>query len=96
MKASELFNTDLAALKDYIIAHIKAEEDELDKQMQVIAWQTALLMNSTGNYKKSIKPTDLYTSIFDTEDTPAGVHRVKNKKALEEDLLKTFKGARVE
>ncbi|ELU5588602.1 hypothetical protein SCB17_003125 [Clostridium perfringens] len=96
MRASELFDTDLAILKDYIVAHIKAEEEELDKQMQVIAWQTALLMNSTGNYKKSIKPTDLYTSIFEEDNTPAGVHKVENKKALEEELLQTFKGARVE
>ncbi|WP_250944636.1 hypothetical protein [Clostridium felsineum] len=28
--------------------------------MQLIAWQTSLLMNATGNYKTQIKPEDLY------------------------------------
>ena len=41
-----------------ILSFIKAEEESFDLKMQMLSWQTALLMNSTGNFKKKIKPDD--------------------------------------
>jgi hypothetical protein len=32
------------------------EQRQIDIQMEITAWQTALLMNATGNYKKTIRP----------------------------------------
>lgn len=40
---------------------------EVDNRMQQLAWQTALIMNSSGNYKKQIKPSQLYQSVNDRE-----------------------------
>jgi hypothetical protein len=41
---------------------------ERDFQMQTVAWQTSLLMNASGNFKKKISHTDLYNSPY--EETP--------------------------
>lgn len=35
-------------------------EMETDRTMQVTAWQTALLMTASGNYKRGVKPEKLY------------------------------------
>lgn len=35
-------------------------EQENDRVMQITAWQTALLMTASGNYKKGVKPDKLY------------------------------------
>lgn len=79
-----------------ILAQIKVEEENLDEQMQIIAWQTALLMNSTGNYKKKIKPQDLYTpigEIKENEEKQIELSGSDVKKKLQEELLSTFAGS---
>lgn len=76
-----------------ILAQIKVEEENLDEQMQLMAWQTALLMNSTGNYKKKIKPKDLYTpmaEINEQEEKQNNLSGSDAKKRLQEELLSTF------
>lgn len=40
-------------------AVVKDEKDRFEADHHLTAWQTALLMNATGNYKKRIKVTDL-------------------------------------
>ena len=78
---------------DMILAQIKVEEENLDEQMQLMAWQTALLMNSTGNYKKKIKPKDLYTpmaEINEQEEKQNNLSGSDAKKKLQEELLSTF------
>lgn len=55
---------------------------ERDLELQTIAWQTALLMNSTGNYKKRIAPKDLYKSPYDEDGEE------KKKEAGTSDALK--------
>lgn len=80
-----------------IRASAKAEEDSFNSKMQMLAWQTALLMNSTGNYKKKIKPTDL----FNPEARKGTVEKAdiseeekkKLKKQKQEELLKAFAGS---
>ena len=46
-----------------VLAHTRAEEEAFDMQMILLSWQTSLLLNGTGNFKKKIKPTDLYTPL---------------------------------
>lgn len=43
-----------------VVGVIEEEKRQDDVLNQRTAWQTAHLMNSTGNYKKRIKATDLY------------------------------------
>lgn len=76
-----------------IIARSKVEQATFEEKMQMLAWQTSLLMNATGNFKKKIKPSDLYS----TEDSNANNEKQLNvvnskdlKKQLQEELLSTF------
>lgn len=41
-------------------AKIKIEEEEFDLKMQMLAWQTSILINAMGKTKKRYKPKDLY------------------------------------
>lgn len=43
-----------------IDARIKVEDEQTDEQMTMLSWQTAILINVSGNVKKKYKPTDLY------------------------------------
>lgn len=52
---------------DMVEAFAEEERRQDDVKNQRFAWQTAHLMNATGNYKKKIKPTDLYTPVDEVE-----------------------------
>lgn len=84
----------LIILADMIRACGRAEEDSFNTKMQMLAWQTALLMNSTGNYKKKIKPTDLFNPEKHKGTVEEADISEEEKKALkkqkQEELLKTF------
>lgn len=74
-----------------IISFAKVEEEKIDIEMQMLAWQTALLMTSTGNYKKKIKPQDLYKSTSEIEaEKQQRQLTIEDKKKLEEELLNIF------
>lgn len=65
----------------------KDEKDKFDVDHQLTAWQTALLMNATGNFKKKIKVTDLIGE-KETEKQPSAEvvamdREAKNKKLAE-------------
>ncbi|WP_193635910.1 hypothetical protein [Bacillus paranthracis] len=85
LKPEELFKLTMVELIDMVVAYNRKREQDLDLQMQVFAWQTALLMNSTGNYKKSIKATDLYKSSAEVAKAKAEVmtREEKNRKLSE-------------
>ena len=70
---------------------MQVEEEKIDINMQMLAWQTALLMNSTGNYKRKIKPEDLYKSIdaMDHEEKEKQM-TLEDKKKLQEELCEIF------
>lgn len=51
-----------------VIANGKKREEEVDLQLNLLAWQTSHIMNSSGNYKKQVKPEDLYKSQGDDEE----------------------------
>lgn len=77
---------------DIANAQYRTEEELWDREYQRTAWQTALLMNATGNYgKKQIKPEQLYTSPFAEKQNNTGSTTKKVDKqyvAHEQDMLK--------
>lgn len=70
---------------------MRDEKDRIEAQQDLVAWQTALLMNATGNYKKQIKPSDLMKR--DENTVSDGVSRIdkeeKDRKLA--DLKAKFK-----
>lgn len=77
---------------DMVKAYYQRRDIEMDEYMTILAWQTSHIMNSSGNYKKTIKPKDLYSK-NDSDESETSKNEltpidrdVKNKKlqALEE------------
>lgn len=87
-----LMEMDLDLLGIYIKAEIDREVHEYDMEMRRLAWQTAYLMNSTGNYKSAVKPEKLYTPLDKIkEQQQQSVQQKKNDvQAQKEELKKTF------
>lgn len=69
-------------------AQFRSEEEAFDREYQRTAWQTALLMNATGNYKKQIKPDSLYKSPYDDNKQSNGKTKDKNYVNNEQETLK--------
>ncbi|MGL6106131.1 hypothetical protein [Romboutsia sp.] len=73
-------------------AHISYSNDYTDNKMQVLSWQTSIIINCMGTLKRKIKPQDLYKSpnepnIYDSVNLIG-----KDKKIeLENELLSIFK-----
>lgn len=93
LKPWEVCELDIWVIEDLLQAQQYKEDDDFDKQMIQLSWQTALLMNSTGNYKKKIKPEDLYTPL--EEQKEKAIKRAeglnpKKRKELQADLLSAF------
>jgi hypothetical protein len=83
---------------DMLSALVEEEKRQDDMLNQRVAWQTAHLMNATGNYKKKIKVTDLYKPMSEpseTEESPKQniVERFETNEDKEEylkNLMKKF------
>lgn len=92
---NELYKMTIHEIFDMVSAYYKRRNDELDEQMSILAWQTSHIMNSSGNYKKAIKPSQLYKANESESENSKGeltpIDRdVKNKKlqSLEEKFAK--------
>lgn len=85
-----LMEMDLDTLGILFGAEIAKEERVMDNQMQMLAWQTAQLMNATGNYKSPVKPEKLYTSPFKDKSVNNGKSSVTDIEKKREELKKTF------
>lgn len=68
-------------------ARLETENEEFDVEMQRTAWFTALIMNSSGNYKKAIKPNKLYEPISKTADK-GDVQKSKDYVTQQQEELK--------
>jgi glutamyl-tRNA reductase len=97
LKPDEFWGLSLTELLDMIEAMVEEEQRQDDMKNQRVAWQTAHLMNATGNYKKKIKTTDLYKPMVDVqeEETPKQniVEKFESKEQKEEyleNLMKKF------
>jgi allantoicase len=81
---------------DMLGAFVEEEQRQDDMLNQRVAWQTAHLMNATGNFKKKIKVEDLYKPRdSQTEETPKQniVKKFESKEAKEDylkNLMKKF------
>lgn len=91
---NQLFEMTIGEIFDMVVAYYKRRDDELDEQMSILAWQTSHIMNSSGNYKKAIKPSELYSNESDSDSnsqelTPID-RDIKNEKlkALEDKFNK--------
>lgn len=85
----------LLEINEMLEAFIAEEQRQDDVISQRLAWQTSHLMNSTGNYKKRIRPTDLYRPKYlnDSEPEQETVKRFNSKEEKEKylkDLMKKF------
>ena len=68
--------------------------DGLTIDRTLIRWQTALLMTSTGNYKKGIRPTDIMSiPEIDKQSKEIELSIEEGKKAVEK-YAKIFKDGR--
>jgi hypothetical protein len=94
MNADELYDMDCMTLSEMFLAVINMDNKKLDDQMQVTAWQTALLMNATGNYKLPVKSENLYVPLRDRDKAKDGealketISQERTRK--QEELMKTF------
>lgn len=85
---------DLSILGDMIQAIQKKEEEDFDLQMQIVAWQTSILANFSGNARTKVKPSDLYTPLEERRN-PEVIEPSKTKEELQADLLKAFNTSNV-
>lgn len=96
MKPDEFWAMGVVDFLDLANAQYRQEEELWDREYQKTAWQTALLMNSTGNYgKKQIKPEQLYKSPFAEKQNNTGSTKKKVDKqyvAQEQEQLKDLFG----
>ena len=78
-------------LVEMVEAHISYSNDYIDNKMQILSWQTSILVNCMGTLKRKVKPKDLYKSPSE-EDSCNGVNLIDEDKKveLENELLSIF------
>lgn len=73
-------------------AHISYSNDTIDNKMQMLSWQTSIIINCMGTLKKKVKPKDLYKSPNESDSNDRiNVVGEEKKSELENELLSTFK-----
>jgi hypothetical protein len=97
LKPDEFWEMSVCEFGEMLEAFVEEEKRQDDMRNQRTAWQTALIMTSSGNYKRPIQPTDLYKPIayIASEEEPQQniVERFESKKQKEEylrNLMKKF------
>lgn len=97
MKPDEFWSITPFEIMDMIEAYSFEERRQDDMLNQRVAWQTAHIMNSSGNYKKTIKPEDLYLPMDERVAKPENkqniIKRFDSKEQKEEylkNLMKKF------
>lgn len=86
----QLFNLTLPEFFDMVNAKMYQDGLNNDRTMQQLAWQTALIMTSSGNYKKGVDPKKLYTATFDEEG-----NYIEEKKGTVKQITKEEKDKRL-
>lgn len=82
LKPDEFWNLTLSEIIDMAEAVVEDEKRKIEEQLWIVAWQTAHLMNATGNFKKTITPEKLLGKSASKEIRYASAE--EKKKALEE------------
>jgi hypothetical protein len=83
-----LMEMDLTALVVVLKAEIDKEYKEFDTKMRQLSWQTALIMNASGNLKRPVKPDKLYNP--KETDKKAKKENKRNIEMDRDELKKTF------
>jgi hypothetical protein len=89
LKPDEFWNLTLFEINEMLEAFVEEERRQDDMENQRVSWFTAHIMNSSGNYKKRIQPTDLYKPMAYKEQEKEKqeiVERFKSPEQKEEYL----------
>jgi hypothetical protein len=86
LKPDVLWSLTYCELADMYEAHVDDSNDKFDTEMQRTSWFTSMLMNSTGNYKKQVKPEKLYVPLGNRASKK--VEEVKSYIDTQRELLK--------
>jgi hypothetical protein len=85
LKPDEFWELSLSEFMDLLEAFVEEERRQDDATNQRVAWQTAHLMNATGNYKKRIKADDLYKPMDSREPEQEVKQKVVERFETPED-----------
>lgn len=85
-----LWSLSACELVDMYEAFISASDEAFDIEMQRTSWFTALIMNSSGNFKKPIKPEKLYEPLEKRSQKSDTDKSVEYVKLQQEELKKKF------
>lgn len=66
-------------------AAIKEEDRQIEAAYWRTAWQTAFLMNATGNYRQRIKPEKLIGNMFEQKSSQKPT-KPKNRAEAKQEL----------
>lgn len=97
LKPDELWSMSVKDYYDMFEAHVEQQRLQDDIENQRVSWQTAHIMNSSGAYKKKLKPTDLYIPLAEqkeesTKPNKDVIKKFDSKEAKEEYLQNLLKG----
>lgn len=87
---NQLYSLELEDFCNMICAFELNQRRTFDQDMIKLAWQTSFLMNSSGRYKKNIKPKDLYQSVFIKDENNDSQMATKSKEELRKELKERF------
>lgn len=90
LKPSELWVLSACELYDMYFAHMELHNEEFDSEMQRTAWFTSLLMNASGNYKKTIKPEKLYVPLSKKKEKSNTEYQKDYVQKQREELKRKF------
>jgi hypothetical protein len=93
LKPDEFWNLTLFEINEMLEAFVAEEQRQDDMENQRVSWFTAHIMNSSGNYKKRIQPTDLYKPMAqrELEEKQNIVERFESPEQKEEYLNRLMK-----
>ena len=86
-----MYDMDLFILYKLLKAEMDREAHTYDTDMLKLSWQTAFLMNATGNYKRDVKPENLYVPYEERQKLQLDEESKQSSiQAKRDELLKTF------
>lgn len=87
----EFYDLTLIEFVDWSNSVMEYHNRKDDFEMQKLAWQTSLLLNGTGNYKRKINPKDLYISPYTKEEEEKDNTQIKIDPKEKEKRLADLK-----
>jgi hypothetical protein len=88
LKPDEFWNLTYAELNEMLEYYLEEEKLVIEREQYLVAWQTALLMNATGNYKRTITPEKLLGKNKNKSPEVKQVDKDEKEKNLQELMAK--------